>query len=177
MKESIRELISSEEIEKRITELARQIMKDYEGKTLTMVCVLKGGVMFMVDLAKKLNMSVEFDFLEISSYGDAMESSGIIRIQKDLKTPIIGKDVLLIEDIIDSGRTLSNLVLHLNSQKPASLKVCTLLDKPDRRVVDDVVPDYSGFVIPDEFIVGYGLDYAQRYRNLSYIGVLTLSEE
>ncbi len=172
MKEEITVLIPEEQIEKRVLELASDIMKDFSGKTITLICVLKGGAMFMVDLAKKLTQPVEMDFLEISSYNDSTVSSGVIKISKDLKNPITDKDVLLVEDIIDSGRTLELLIKHLQSQKPKSLKVCTLLDKPDRRVVENVVPDYVGFAIPDEFVVGYGLDYAQRYRNLSYIGVL-----
>jgi hypoxanthine phosphoribosyltransferase len=172
-------MIPAEKIERRIDEIARDVSRDFAGKTITLICVLKGGVMFMVDLARKLNHTVELDFMDISSYGDSTESSGVIRIKKDLENPISGKNVLLVEDIIDSGRTLTRLRQHLLAQSPACLKICALLDKPDRRAVDvDVVkPDYIGFVIPDEFVVGYGLDYAQRYRNLSYIGVLEFHEE
>ncbi len=176
MKEIVSSLISAEQIQNRIAELSAQIMDDFKGKTITMICVLKGGVVFMVDLAKGINQDVELDFMEISSYGDGTESSGIIKINKDLTNPITGKNVLLVEDIIDSGRTLSHLISHLKSQKPSELKICTLLDKPDRRVVDDIKPDYIGFVIPDEFVIGYGLDYAQRYRNLPYIGKLSFEE-
>ncbi len=176
MKETLTTLITEEQIEARLNELSEEIMKDFKGKVITLICVLKGGVIFMVDLARRLKQEVQFDFLDISSYGDSTESSGHIKINKDLENSITGKDVLLVEDIIDSGRTLKHIIAHLNSQKPSSLKVCTLLDKPDRRVVKDVNVDYVGFIIPDEFVVGYGLDYAQKYRNLSYIGVLHLAE-
>jgi hypoxanthine phosphoribosyltransferase len=164
-------LITSEELAKRVDELAAEIMNDYNGKTVTLVCVLKGGVIFMVDLARKLNLDVELDFLEISSYRDAVES-GIIKFIKDLSNPITGKHVLLVEDIIDSGKTLSYLSGHLKAQRPASFKICALLNKQSRRVVPGCDPDYVGFDIPDEFVIGYGLDYAQKYRNLSYIAVL-----
>jgi hypoxanthine phosphoribosyltransferase len=177
LKESVEVLISEQGIAKRIEEIAEQVSQDFEGKTISLICVLKGGVMFMVDLAKKLKQTVEFDFMDISSYGNSTESSGIIKIDKDLENPITGKHVLLVEDIIDSGRTLAHLYRHLWAQGPAELKICTLLDKPDRRVDNTITPDYVGFVIPDEFVVGYGLDYAQRYRNLSYIGILRFSEE
>ncbi|MDR1639723.1 MAG: hypoxanthine phosphoribosyltransferase [Clostridiales bacterium] len=177
MKETVEVLISEQGIAKRIDEIAERVSKDFEGKTISLICVLKGGVMFMVDLAKKLKQTVEFDFLDISSYGNSTESSGIIKIDKDLENPITGKHVLLVEDIIDSGRTLAHLHRHLWAQGPAELKICTLLDKPDRRVDHSITPDYVGFVIPDEFVVGYGLDYAQRYRNLSYIGILRFNEE
>jgi hypoxanthine phosphoribosyltransferase len=177
MKETVDVLISEQGIAKRVDEIAEQVMGDYKGKVISLVCVLKGGVMFMVDLARRLRQDVEFDFMDISSYGDSTESSGIIKIDKDLENPITGKHVLLVEDIIDSGRTLAHLHRHLMAQSPASLKICTLLDKPSRRVDNNVTPDYTGFVIPDEFVVGYGLDYAQRYRNLSFIGVLRFSEE
>jgi len=175
MKERVTALISAEEIERKITELAAKIAADYEGRTISMVCVLKGGVMFMVDLARKLG-TVELDFMDISSYGAGTESSGVIKINKDLDESITGKDVLLVEDIIDTGHTLSHLYKHLMAQNPNSLRLCTLLDKPSRRVTTDVTPDYTGFVIPDQFVVGYGLDYDQRYRNLPYIGVLHFDE-
>lgn len=177
MKETVTTLISNLEIQNRIDELAAQIMKDFNGKTITLICVLKGSVIFMVDLARKLSQSVELDFIEVSSYGDSTESSGIIKVTKDLSHPITGKDVLLVEDIIDSGKTLSHIMKHLNAQQPASLKFCAFLDKPDRRVNHDCVPDYVGFQIPDEFVVGFGLDYAQRYRNLPYVGILSFSED
>jgi len=176
MKEVVRPLIPAEDIAVRVNAIAADISRDYEGKTVTMICILKGGVIFMVDLCRKLSVPVEFDFMDISSYGDATVSSGIVKIDKDLKYPITGKDVILIEDIIDTGQTLSHLCKHLIAQNPASLKICTLLVKKERRVVHDIEPDYIGFTIPNEFVVGYGLDYAQRYRNLDYIGVLEFLE-
>lgn len=178
MKESVTVLISEEAVQDRVSEIAKAIEAEYKGKRLTLVCVLKGGVIFMVDLARKINeANVEFDFMDISSYGDSTVSSGTIKINKDLENTIDGKDVILVEDIIDSGRTLSHIVKHLKTQNPNSLRICALLDKPDRREVFDVAPDYIGFSIPDEFVVGYGLDYAQRYRNLPFIGILHLSDE
>lgn len=175
--ETISVLISAEEIDKKLTALAEQISMDYAGKDVTFICVLKGGVMFMVDLAKKINLNVSFDFMDVSSYGNSSTSSGQIKINKDLEHSIEGKDVLLIEDIIDTGRTLSYLIDYLKSKKPNSLRICTLLDKPDRRVVSGITADYTGFVIPDKFVVGFGLDYAQKYRNLDYIGVIDFGEE
>ena len=175
MSEFVEKMISREEIEKRLDELAADISKDYAGKQLTLVCVLKGGVIFMVDLARKLSIPVEFDFIDISSYGSSDASSGVIKINKDLENSISGKDVLLVEDIIDSGRSLSFLMKHINAKMPNSLRMCALLDKPSRRVVDDIKADYTGFKIPDNFIVGYGLDYDQRYRNLPYIGILKIT--
>ena len=177
MGEKVKELISTQEINKKVDELARRIEKDYEGESLTLVCVLKGGVIFMTDLARRLTIPVEFDFMDISSYGDSTVSSGTIKINKDLSNTIEGKNVILIEDIIDTGRTLHALLEHLSARNPRSLSLCTLLDKPSRRVVSAIKPQYTGFVIPDEFVVGYGLDYAQRYRNLSYIGILEFSQE
>jgi len=176
MKENVTTLITAEAVAKRIKEIAEQITAEYDGKPVTLVCVLKGAVIFMVDLARMLPMPVEFDFMDISSYGAGMESSGHIKINKDLEHSLEGKHVLLVEDIVDSGRTLSHLIKYLNAKNPASLKLCTLLDKPERRVVDDVAVDYVGFVIPDKFVVGYGLDYDQRYRNLPYIGVVNFEE-
>ncbi len=175
MKETVSVLVSQQDIEKRMDELAAQIMKDYEGKKIYMLCILKGGVIFMVDLARKLEMEVEFDFMDVSSYGNAMESSGRIEVRKDLQESIEGKHVLIVEDIIDTGRTLDFLIQNLKQRNPASLKICTLLDKPEQRVVDIKV-DYVGFDIPNKFVIGYGLDYAQRYRNLKYIGVLKIEE-
>ncbi len=177
MKERVKTLIPAEEIQKRLDELVVEIEKDFAGNVITLICVLKGGVIFMVDLAKKLRHPVEFDFLEISSYGNETVSSGHIKINKDLQNPITGKHVLLVEDIIDSGHTLKKLVNHLSLQNPASLKICTLLDKPDRRAVEGVHVDYTGFVIPNEFVVGYGLDYMQLYRNLPFIGVMEFYED
>ena len=171
MSERIRELISEEDVAKKIAEMGAQISKDYEGESVYLLCILKGGVFFTTELAKHITVPVNIDFMSVSSYGGETTSSGIVRIVKDLDTPIEGKNVLIAEDIIDTGRTLAYLMEHLKQRKPASFKVVTLLDKPDRRV-SDVKVDYTGFEIPDEFVVGYGLDYDQRYRNLPYVGVI-----
>ena len=171
MKDTIRVLISKEDVEKRIREMAAEISRDFEGETLHLVCILKGSVFFTCELAKYLTVPVTMDFMSVSSYGDKTESSGRIKIIKDLDDSIQGKNVLVIEDIVDSGRTLSHLLAFLKVREPKSLKLCTLLDKPDRRVVP-VNVDYVGMQIPDLFVVGYGLDYAQNYRNLPYIGVV-----
>ena len=171
MSEKIRELISEEDVAKKIAEMGAQISKDYEGESVYLLCILKGGVFFTTELAKHITVPVNIDFMSVSSYGGETTSSGIVRIVKDLDTPIEGKNVLIAEDIIDTGRTLAYLMEHLKQRKPKSLKLCTLLDKPDRRV-SDVTVDYTGFEIPDEFVVGYGLDYDQRYRNLPYVGVI-----
>ena len=176
MAERVSVLLSEEEVDKRINEIGKQISKDYEGKNIHLICVLKGGVFFMCELAKRIDVPVSMDFMAISSYGSDTQSSGVIKIVKDLDESITGKDVLVIEDIVDSGRTLSYLLEMLKDRKPNSLRLCTLLDKPDRRVID-VDVDYTGFQIPDEFVVGYGLDYAQKYRNLPYIGIVHLEEE
>lgn len=174
--ERVRVMLTEEAVDKRINEMGEQISKDYAGKKIHLICVLKGGVFFMCELAKRISIPVSMDFMSISSYGSGTESSGIIKIIKDLDESITGEEVLVVEDIVDSGRTLSYLLEMLKDRKPASLRLCTLLDKPDRRVVD-VNVDYTGFQIPDEFVVGYGLDYAQKYRNLPYIGVVELDEE
>ncbi len=171
MGERIRELISEADVAKRIAEMGAQISKDYEGEDVYLLCILKGGVFFTTELAKHITVPVTIDFMSVSSYGSETTSSGIVRIVKDLDTPIEGKNVLIAEDIVDTGRTLAYLMEHLKQRKPKSLKLCTLLDKPDRRV-SDVHVDYTGFEIPDEFVVGYGLDYDQRYRNLPYVGVI-----
>ena len=171
MAESIKVLVPEEEVDARIRALGEQISKDYEGKQIHLICVLKGGVFFMCELAKRITVPVSMDFMCVGSYGDGTKSSGVVRIAKDLDESIEGKDVLIVEDIIDSGNTLYYLMDVLQRIKPASLHLCTLLDKPDRRV-KDVKVDYTGFEIPDEFVVGYGLDYAQKYRNLPYIGVV-----
>lgn len=176
MKEKIETLISKTAIQKRISEIAEQISADYEGESIELVCILKGGVVFLVDLAKHMKVPVTMNFMDVSSYGNGTESSGEIKILMDLDEPIEGKNVIIVEDIIDSGRTLRKLVDHLNNRKPKSLKICTLLDKPDRRV-SPVEVAYTGFTIPDAFVVGCGLDYAQRYRNLDYIGVISFEEE
>ena len=171
MAEHVRVHLTEEEVDVRIKEIGEQISKDYEGKEVHMICVLKGGIFFMCELAKRITVPVSMDFMAVSSYGKDTKSSGVVKIVKDLDEPIAGKDVLVVEDIVDSGRTLSYLMEMLRDRNPASLRLCTLLDKPDRRVVQ-VPVDYTGFQIPDEFVVGYGLDYAQKYRNLPYIGIV-----
>ena len=171
MAEKISVLLSEEEVDKKIRGLAGQIIGDYAGKMPHLICILKGGVFFMTELTKHIEIPVTIDFMSVSSYGDGTESSGRVRIVKDLDESIEGRDVLIVEDIIDSGRTLSYLMEMLKNRKPASLKLCTLLDKPERRVTQ-VTVDYVGFRIPDEFVVGYGLDYKQMYRNLPYIGAV-----
>ena len=171
MSEKIKVLLSEEEVDARIRQIAAKISKDYAGKEIHMICVLKGGVFFTCELAKRITVPVSLDFMSVSSYGSETKSSGVVRIVKDLDEPLKGKDVIVIEDIVDSGRTLSYLLEMLRDRGPASLRLCTLLDKPERRVTD-VHVDYTGFQIPDEFVVGYGLDYDQRYRNLPYIGVV-----
>ncbi|TCT13045.1 hypoxanthine phosphoribosyltransferase [Natranaerovirga pectinivora] len=171
MVEKIGTLITEEEVAKRIEEMAKEISEEYKGRTLHLICVLKGGVVFMCDLAKKISVPVTMDFMAVSSYGDEKVSSGIVKIVKDLDDAIEGKDVIIVEDIIDSGRTLSYLIQILKERKPNTIKLCTLLDKPETRVVD-VAVDYVGFEIPDKFVVGYGLDYAQKYRNLPYVGII-----
>lgn len=171
MKETIEVLIPAEDIAKRVKEIAEEISGDFQGEPITCVCILKGGVIFMTDIARSLNQTVLLDFMDVSSYGNSTESSGNIEITKDLDDPIEGKNVLIVEDIVDSGRTLHFLRNYLTEKNPKQIKICTLLDKPERRVVD-VKCDYVGFDIPNEFVVGYGLDYAQKYRNLPYIGIL-----
>lgn len=176
MKERVTTLISEETLKARVQEIAKEITESYKGEEVKTICVLKGAVMFMVDLVKNLNLPVKFDFMAVSSYGNSTESSGNIQILKDLDDPIEGENILIVEDIIDSGRTLHYLIEYLNSKKPKSIKLCTLFDKPERREFE-VNVDWTGFDIPDEFIVGYGLDYAQRYRNLPFIGVLHFDED
>lgn len=175
MSEKIRVLLSEEEVNRRIQEIADQINRDYAGKQIHLICVLKGGVFFTCELAKRITVPVSLDFMSVSSYGDDTKSSGVVRIVKDLDQPLEGKDVLIVEDIIDSGRTLYYLMDMLQQRGPASMRLCTLLDKPERRV-KDVTVDYTCFNIPDEFVVGYGLDYAQKYRNLPFIGVVEFEE-
>lgn len=171
MAEHVRVLLTEEEVDKRIQELGDRISKDYAGKQVHLVCVLKGGVFFLCELAKRITVPVSLDFMSVSSYGKDTKSSGIVKIVKDLDESLQDKEVIVVEDIVDSGRTLSYLLEMLRDRGPKSLRLCTLLDKPDRRVVD-VNVDYTGFNIPDEFVVGYGLDYDQRYRNLPYIGIV-----
>lgn len=171
MSEHIRVLLSEEEVDRRIQEIGDQISRDYAGKQVHLVCVLKGGSFFMCELAKRITVPVSIDFMSVSSYGSDTKSSGVVKIVKDLDESVKDKNVLVVEDIVDSGRTLSYLLEMLRDRGPESLRLCTLLDKPDRRVID-VKVDYTCFQIPDEFVVGYGLDYDQRYRNLPYIGVV-----
>ena len=171
MAEHVDILLSEQEVDQRIQEIGEQISKDYAGKEVHLVCVLKGGSFFMCELAKRITVPVTLDFMSVSSYGSSTKSSGVVKIVKDLDEPLKDKNVIVVEDIVDSGRTLSYLLEMLRDRHPASLRLCTLLDKPARRVVD-VDVDYTGFNIPDEFVVGYGLDYDQRYRNLPYIGIV-----
>lgn len=171
MAEHIKVLLTEEEVDKRIKEIGEQISKDYAGKAVHLVCVLKGGSFFMCELAKRITIPVSFDFMSVSSYGSGTKSSGVVKIVKDLDEPLEGKEVIIVEDIVDSGRTLSYLMEILEKRGTKSLEICTLLDKPERRVTD-VKVRYTGFNIPDEFVVGYGLDYDQKYRNLPYIGVV-----
>ncbi|MSS63923.1 hypoxanthine phosphoribosyltransferase [Velocimicrobium porci] len=171
MEDKIRVMISEDKVAARIQELADEINRDYAGKCVHLICILKGSIFFTCELAKRINTTVTMDFMSVSSYGDAKESSGRVKIVKDLDESIEGKDVIVVEDIVDSGRTLSHLMDVLKVRKPASMKLCTLLDKPSRRVVE-VPVDYTGFEIPDEFVVGYGLDDVQKYRNLPFIGVV-----
>ena len=171
MAETVRMLVSEEDVDQRISELGKQISEDYAGKQVHLICILKGGVFFLCELAKRITVPVSLDFMKVGSYGDGTTSSGIVKIDKDLDESLEGKDVIIVEDIIDSGRTLYYLLDVLKKRNPNSMRLCTLLDKPERRV-KDVKVDYVGFSIPDEFVVGYGLDYAQKYRNLPYIGVV-----
>ena len=171
MADKIRVLLTEEEVDAKINEIAAKISEDYAGKQVHLICVLKGGVFFMCELAKRITVPVSMDFMCVGSYGDGTSSSGVVRIAKDLDESIENKEVLIVEDIIDSGNTLYYLIDVLKKRNPASMRLCTLLDKPERRV-KDVEVDYCGFEIPDEFVVGYGLDYAQKYRNLPYIGVV-----
>ena len=175
MSERIRVLLTEKEVDDRIQALGEQINKDYAGKEVHLVCVLKGGSFFMCELAKRITIPVSLDFMSVSSYGSATKSSGVVKIVKDLDEPVKDKHVLVVEDIVDSGRTLSYLLEMLKDREPASLHLCTLLDKPGRRAVE-VKVDYTGFQIPDEFVVGYGLDFNQRYRNLPYIGVVEVDD-
>lgn len=173
MNEKINELISEEKIDRRIREIAKQISEDYAGKEVKLICILKGSIFYTCELAKRITVPVTLDFMSVSSYGSGTVSSGEIEIRKDLDEDIKGLDVIIVEDIIDSGNTLSRLIPMLMKRNPASLKVTTLLDKPERREVE-VDVDYVGFEIEDKFVVGYGLDYDQRYRDLPYIGEVEL---
>ncbi len=164
-------LIDKTQIEQKVAELGAQISKDFEGERPLVVCTLKGAVTFYADLVRKLDLDVEFDFIAASSYGNGTVSSGELRVSKDLSSNPRGRKIILVEDIIDTGRTLSNLKQNLLYRGAQDVKICTFLDKPSRRVID-LKPDYCGFSIPDEFVVGYGLDYAEKYRNLDYVGIL-----
>ena len=164
-------LISEEELKAAAKKLGEQITRDYEGKRLKVISVLKGSVVFLADLVRAIDIPMEMDFMSVSSYGSGVKTSGVVRIIKDLDKPIEGFDVLIVEDILDSGMTLSYLVELLHDRKPNSIKIATLLDKPERRQTG-IKSDYVGFVIPDEFVVGYGLDYDEKYRNLPYVGIL-----
>lgn len=177
MENDIKEILFSQEQLKEIVEkLGDRISKDYEGKELILVSVLKGSVVFMGDLMRAIKIPCYIDFMSVSSYGSGTKSSGVVKIIKDLDTNVIeGKNLLIVEDILDSGRTLNYLEYYLGARNPESIKICTLLDKPDRRdpaLKDKIIPDYSGAVIPDAFVVGYGLDYNEKYRNLPYVGIL-----
>lgn len=171
MAEKINVLISEADIDQKIREVAALISEDYAGKSVHLICILKGSAFFACELAKRITVPVTIDFMSVSSYGSGTTSTGIVRIVKDLDEPLEGKDVLIVEDIIDTGRTLSHLIDVLKTRKPASVRLCTLLDKPERRVTS-VEVDYTCFQIPDQFVVGYGLDYDQKYRNLPYVGVI-----
>lgn len=171
MDHKVRVLINEADVDKRIEEIGKKISEDYAGKSVHLVCVLKGGAFFMCELAKRITVPVSMDFMAVGSYGDGTVSSGVLKIKKDLDESIEGKEVLIVEDIIDSGNTLYKLKGMLSARNPKSLEVCALLDKPDRREVE-VDVKYTCFSVPDEFVVGYGLDYAQLYRNLPYIGVV-----
>ncbi|MCI5620413.1 MAG: hypoxanthine phosphoribosyltransferase [Lachnospiraceae bacterium] len=172
MSERVRVLLSEEELDQRIAQIGQQISREYAGESVHLICILKGSIFFTCELAKRITVPVTLDFMCVSSYGSSTVSSGVIQIKKDLDESIEGKNVIVIEDIIDTGRTLKYLLEDLTKRNPKTLRLCTLLDKPDRRVTD-VKTDYTGFEIPDEFVVGYGLDYDQRYRNLPYIGILS----
>lgn len=167
-------LISEEEVNKRIKEIAGEIDECYKGEEVHLICILKGSIFFVCELAKRLTSPVTIDFMQVSSYGSKTKSSGIITVKKELDEDIEGKNVIIVEDIIDSGNTLRALKCELEKRNPKTLKIVTLLDKPDRREVE-VDVDFTGFVIPDKFVVGYGLDYDQKYRNLPYIGVVEIS--
>jgi hypoxanthine phosphoribosyltransferase len=164
-------LISQEELQQKVEELGREITRDYAGQEILMIGILRGAVIFMADLSRAIKLPVAIDFMAVSSYGTSTSSSGVVRIIKDLDEDVEGKHVLIVEDIIDSGLTLNYLIEYIKSRNPKSVKICTLLNKPDRRKV--AVPiAYNGFTIPDDFVVGYGLDYAEKYRNLPFIGIL-----
>ena len=177
MAEKIRVMIPEEEVDAKIRELGQKISEKFAGEEVHLICILKGSVFFVCELAKRITAPVTIDFMQVSSYGDATESSGIVRIKKDLDDTMENKEVIIVEDIIDSGRTLHYLIPVLKQRNPKNIELCTLLDKPERRVKKQVKVDYTCFTIPDEFVVGYGLDYDQKYRNLPYIGVVEQDQE
>ncbi len=176
-KHEISVYLTEEQIHQRIAEMGKEITEKFQGESVYLVCVLKGAVFFATELAKHIELPMTLDFMSVSSYGAGTKSSGSIKIKKDLECPIEGENIIVAEDILDSGNTLSRLIRLFKERKPKTLTVCTLLDKPERREAEDVVIDYTGFVVPDKFIVGYGLDYDQRYRNLPYIGFLEDADE
>lgn len=169
--EEVKVLIDEQKLQNRVDEIAKQIAEEYKNKEIILICILKGSIFFTVDLARKIKEDVRIEFIRVSSYGEGTESTGEIKMKLDLKDSIQGKDVIVVEDIIDTGRTLSYLIEYLKMKKPNSIKLCALLDKPERRV-KKVKVDYTGFQIPDEFVVGYGLDCNEKYRNLPYIGYI-----
>lgn len=164
-------LVTEEELKTKVTDLGQQISHDYQGKDLLVVGILKGALVFMADLIRSIKIPIQIDFMAVSSYGSSTQTSGVVRILKDLETPVEGRHVLIVEDIVDSGLTLNYLKENLRSRQAASIKVCSILDKPSGRKTQ-IVPDYCGFTLPDEFVVGYGLDYAERYRHIPYVAVL-----
>jgi hypoxanthine phosphoribosyltransferase len=170
-KDILEVLFSEEQLDRRVREIAAQIEKDYEGKEIMLISVLRGSFVFMADLCRRIDLPCTLDFMSVSSYGKGTSSSGQVQITKDLSSDISGKHIIVVEDILDSGNTLSYLLKLLEQRNPASIRLCTLLDKPDRRV-KQVEVHYTGFSIPDAFVVGYGLDYAEKYRNMPYIGIL-----
>ena len=176
MGETLNKMFSAEEIDRRVSELAAEIKNDYGSKLITMVGALRGAVIFMSDLARKLDNNVEFEFIRTASYGSSSTSEGNVKLELLARFPFTGRNILLIEDIVDSGHTLAFLQEYISGQDPESFKICALLDKPDRRVNHEAKFDYLGFTIPDKFIVGYGLDYDQKYRNLPYIGYLEFDQ-
>ena len=174
MADKIRVLLTEEEVDQKIREIAEEINKAYEGQSVKLICILKGGIFFTCELAKHLTVPVSMDFMSVSSYGSGTTASGVVKIIKDLDEPIEGENILICEDIIDTGRTLAYLIEVLKQRHPNSIHLCTLLNKPERRVKKQVHVDYTCFTIPDQFVVGFGLDYDQKYRNLPYIGVVEL---
>lgn len=168
--QNIKVYLTEEQISKRVAEIGAEITERFKGESVYLVCILKGSIFFTTELAKRIDLPMSIDFMTVSSYGAETVSSGVINVKQDLTGSIEGENVIVVEDIIDSGNTLSRLLQLFKSRNPKTLTLCTLLDKPDRRVVKDVTVDYTGFVIPDKFVVGYGLDWDQRYRNLPYIG-------